>query len=100
MTQRPIAGVTYGGVCPPGRLTTNRHTSILDGEAELAVCMRFPSEVLALKGLTIQKINSETGVRYSYGHFNIPRYDHFKDVQIELLRMGETWKRQTNCLNQ
>ena len=88
LTWRPYSSVTYSGVCPPGRLTTNRHIYPGWGSGSAGL-YAFSVGTSGIEGTyDPEDPYAETGVRYSYGHFNIPRYDHFKDVQIELLPRG------------
>ena len=87
LTWRPYSSVTYSGICPPGRLTTNRY--IYPGWGSGSGLYAFSIGATGVEGTyDPEDPYAETGVRYSYGHFNIPRYDHFKDVQIELLPRG------------
>lgn len=88
LSWRPYSGVTYSGVCPPGRLTTNRQTYPGWGSGSGGL-YAFSVGASGIEGeYNPADPYAETGVRYSYGHFAIPRYDHFRSVQIELLPRG------------
>ncbi len=73
--------INYEGLCPVNRLTTNQqiYPGYPTGSGGL-LAFSF-----AGIGMNEGEIN---GFAVSKGHWNLPQYDHFKDVKIELLPRG------------
>lgn len=81
LSWRPYGAITYSGVCPSNRLTTNQAI--------------YPGYPLGSGGLLAFSFSAVEGGAFpspatpiSRGHWTLPQYDHFKDVKIELLPRG------------
>lgn len=86
LSWRPYDAINYGGRCPPLRLQSA--SQFFPGHHS-GGSMAFTKGGFGVTGeFTPGDPYARVGYFYSSGEFNIPNYNHFKDVGIELLPRG------------